>query len=271
MSTVMQKRADSAATTADGVVHWTSDQLLVFDSQVRAGERYDLHAHGEDQLAWMARGSTEVDALGERWSLGGQHMMWLPAGVAHEMSFAETGRLLSLYVDPAHRPEGARWDEVHVLRHDPLAGALLAHLAESRPTLERRRRSWSLLRDLLGDAERDEVSVALPRDPRVRPIAAALIEDPADQRELEDWAASLGVSGKTVARAFLAETGVGFREWRMRVRMRTAAARLMRGESVSTVAEVVGYDTVSGFIAVFRARHGVTPAVFAARGASTPR
>lgn len=268
MSVVTQMEPAGHDLRSGDIADRTLASLLIFDTAVDAGARFELHVHREDQLVWMARGSCEVDVPGERWSVDGGHVVWIPAGVAHEMDFGEPGRLLSLYVAPDRRPEGERWGEAHVLRHDPLIGAILQHLASGAATPERRRRCWSLLRDVLGESRRDEMSVTLPRDPRVRAVVAALVADPADRRELADWAAVAGVSTKTVARAFVAETGVGFREWRMRLRMRAAAARLTRGEPVASVADAVGYDTVSGFIAVFRDRNGVTPAVFASRRAS---
>ncbi|NQX28843.1 helix-turn-helix transcriptional regulator [Microbacteriaceae bacterium VKM Ac-2854] len=105
--------------------------------------------------------------------------------------------------------------------------------------------------------------VALPQDPRAREVAATLLQNPADPRELSDWAAELGVSGKTIARAFAAP---GFREWRIQARLHAAAGMLAQGEDVQHVATAVGYLTPSSFIAAFKARFGTTPARYAAQG-----
>ncbi|QHC66387.1 helix-turn-helix domain-containing protein [Rathayibacter sp. VKM Ac-2759] len=221
--------------------------------------------HQEDQLAWMATGSMELGVLGDQWHLRREHLAWIPAGVPHEMTFVEQGDLISVYADPTLRPPGDRWGSARTLRLEDLAGSLLLHLADAHPSAVRRRQCWLLLAELLAEAPDHDAAVALPRDPRARTVAAALLDDPADPRELADWAAEIGVSSKTIARAFSAETGSTFREWRVRARVHTAVGMLVRGDAVQAVAPAVGYDSVSSFIAAFRARLGTTPAVYAAQ------
>ncbi|MNN97932.1 DNA-binding transcriptional regulator AraC [compost metagenome] len=56
--------------------------------------------------------------------------------------------------------------------------------------------------------------------------------------------------------------------WRQRLRVLLALPRLLAGESVTTVALSLGYDTPSAFIAVFKREMGVTPARYADGNAS---
>jgi AraC-like DNA-binding protein len=95
-------------------------------------------------------------------------------------------------------------------------------------------------------------------------VAAHLLEHPADGRELDAWAAELGVSGKTLARAFVHGTGSTFRDWRIHARLHAATRHLADGAAVQEVASRVGYTSVSSFIAAFKRRFGVTPARYAA-------
>jgi AraC-like DNA-binding protein/quercetin dioxygenase-like cupin family protein len=243
----------------------TSRAFFVSRTLVGAATRFDAHVHQEDQLAWMASGSMELGMLGGRWQLRREHLAWIPAGTLHEMSFGEPGEMISAYVDPALRPPGARWNRARTVRGDDLAGSLLLHLVDGEPSEERQRRCWALLIDLLSGAARHEEALALPRDSRARVVASALMADPADPRELRDWAAQVGVSAKTIARAFAADTGCTFREWRVRVRLHAAAGMLVRGGAVQDVAPAVGYESPSSFIGAFRARFAMTPAVYAAR------
>ncbi|ANJ27123.1 helix-turn-helix domain-containing protein [Agromyces aureus] len=69
---------------------------------------------------------------------------------------------------------------------------------------------------------------------------------------------------KTIARAFIAGTGIPFRQWRVQARMHAAAGLLAAGDSVQEVAAQVGYRSVSSFIAAFKERYDVTPARYAA-------
>lgn len=246
----------------------TSGEFRVSRSRVDATTRFDEHSHREDQLAWMNSGAMEVSVLGDRRRLRREHLAWIPAGMVHEMSFGEPGELISVYADPVLRPHGGRWNGARTVRVDELSGALLAHLLDADPTGRRRWRCWSLLIDLLSAAARDDEALAMPREPRARAIASALMADPADPRGLDDWASAAGVSSKTIGRAFVDGTGCTFREWRVRVRLHAAAGMLGRGAAVQDVAPAVGYESVSSFIGAFRTRFSVTPAVYAARSRS---
>ncbi|QJU52651.1 AraC family transcriptional regulator [Herbiconiux sp. KACC 21604] len=230
---------------------------------VDAGTRFDAHRHEEDQLAWMASGAMELTVRGETWHRRGEHLAWIPAGAVHEMAFTGQGRLISVYAQTGLRPRGEEWARPRTLSADPLATSLLEHLVDGDPSPARRRHCRLLLADLLeGAATRHDV-IALPREPRARSVAEGILRHPADARELEHWAAGLGVSGKTIGRAFLAETGQSFRRWRIQARLQAAAGLLAEGRPVQEVAAAVGYATPSGFIAAFSERFGSTPARYA--------
>jgi AraC-like DNA-binding protein len=98
-----------------------------------------------------------------------------------------------------------------------------------------------------------------PRDPRARAVADALTADPADARTLADWGGEVGASARTLARLFVAETGLAFGQWRERARMRAAMPHLAAGLPIEAVARRVGYSTASSFTAAFHRLVGVTP------------
>ena len=107
-----------------------------------------------------------------------------------------------------------------------------------------------------------ELFVQLPRGDLLRPIADALTENPADPRSLADWAGHLGVSPRTVTRAFRAETGLSFARWQAVLRAQRAVLLLARGASVEHTAESVGYRSASAFGVAFRRTTGRTPGQF---------
>lgn len=82
-----------------------------------------------------------------------------------------------------------------------------------------------------------------PRDRRLRRIAAALARAPHDNRSIEGWAANSGLSSRSLARHWLAETHMTLGQWRQRLRVLLALPRLLMGESVISVALSMGYDT----------------------------
>ncbi|MFT4260389.1 AraC family transcriptional regulator [Microbacterium sp.] len=228
-----------------------------------AGSAFEPHAHQEDQIAWLAAGAVELEVLGERWHVRGDRIVWIPAGAMHAMRFSEAADLVSLYIDPLLRPEGD-WSTPRALRADPLAQALLHHLTDGAPDHRRRARCRGLLADLLAEMPVVRDVIALPRDERARTVAAALLQDPGDARDLDAWARELGVSTKTLARAFVHGTGVTFRRWRVDARMHAGARMLADGVPVQDAARAVGYISVSSFIVAFRQRFQTTPARYAA-------
>lgn len=242
----------------------TSASVAVEVYVVAPDEGFELHHHDQDQLAWMRTGAMELSVGGQRWHLRGEHAAWIPAGAPHAMLFREHGDLVSVYTEPGllrdDAAEGARLLEI-----DRLTAGLLDHLAIGGRPSRRWRLCVALLEDVVRDARSSRQVIALPVDARARIVADALLADPADPRDLAEWARGLGVSTKTIARAFLADTGCTFREWRVRARLQIAVGLLLNGESVQATALAVGYDTASSFIAAFRERFGQTPAAYAAR------
>ena len=99
----------------------TSADFQASRSRVDERTRFDLHLHQEDQLAWMSSGSMELALLGDRWHVRREHIVWIPAGVLHEMSFDEPGELICVYADPELRPIGGRWNGPRSVRTGRLA------------------------------------------------------------------------------------------------------------------------------------------------------
>ena len=118
---------------------------------------------------------------------------------------------------------------------------------------------------------RDEIrggrALLLPAEARLQRLALALSDDPADTRTLAQWANWIGMAPRTLARHFLAETGLSLSAWRQRARLMRALEMLAAGAAVTTVALDLGYDNVSAFIAMFKREHGVTPGRYAPGGA----
>lgn len=104
------------------------------------------------------------------------------------------------------------------------------------------------------------LALAQPRDRRLRRIAAALARAPHDNRSIEAWAIASGLSSRSLARRWLAETGMTLSRWRQRLRVLLALPQLLAGEPVISVALSMGYDTPGAFIGVFKREMGVTPA-----------
>lgn len=224
---------------------------------------FDAHAHTTDQLAWMTRGAMVVEVHNAAWHLRRDHFAWIPAGTLHQMSVTEPGTLINLYSDVAARPSGERWSQPCTVFTDPVVAVLLHHLLDAPRTDQRRSLVHELLADVLCDTDVRNDAVAVPSDPRALAVATAILDDPSDTRDLATWARSLRVSEKTLSRAFVAETGATFRQWRQQARLHRAAAMLADSHPVARVAAEVGYRSTSSFIVAFTERYATTPGRYA--------
>ncbi|MNL64239.1 Bifunctional transcriptional activator/DNA repair enzyme Ada [compost metagenome] len=79
---------------------------------------------------------------------------------------------------------------------------------------------------------------------------------------MDAWAAQIGMAPRTLARRFLAETGLPLGAWRQQARLMRAQEMLVAGSAVTTVALELGYDNISAFIAMFKREVGITPGRF---------
>jgi AraC-like DNA-binding protein len=225
-----------------------------------AGTRFDWHTHEDHQLAWAASGVLTVLTQDATWVLPPTRALWIPAGLPHETGSDGRATMRSLYIRPEFSPSG--WAERPTpVAASPLLAELIGYLGG---TLDpgHRAHAETLLADLLTPMPMTTIQVMLPASGPARMLAEALRADPSDRRTLEQWGRQVAASGRTLARAFAAETGVPFGRWRTLLRLQAALPMLARGEPVGRVASRVGYDTPSAFVAAFRRETGQTPAAY---------
>jgi AraC-like DNA-binding protein len=236
----------------------TAIRSLTFPMAPRS--RFERHSHDSHQLAWAANGVLTVVADAGTWVLPPSRALWIPAGVPHETIASERSTMQSLYLEAAACP--IRWQSPMPVLASPLLAALIEHLGEDSLEPRHRRRAEELVFDLLEPVEVATIQVRMPADERALEVAHALLSNPADTRNLTVWGREVGASGRTLTRAFLADTGIPFARWRTMVRLQAAIPLLAAGEPVANVAGYVGYDTPSAFIAAFRRETGITPGAY---------
>ena len=103
----------------------------------------------------------------------------------------------------------------------------------------------------------------MPNDRRLVRVCRQILDDPADQRDTNEWASIAGMSRRSFTRAFKRETGMGVAVWRQQVRLLEALSLLSTGSPVTSVAMDVGYDSPSAFCAMFQKAFGVPPSKYA--------
>jgi AraC-like DNA-binding protein/quercetin dioxygenase-like cupin family protein len=229
-------------------------EVVVFEMD--AGARFEAHDHPDHQLAWASEGVLTVDCGAETWVLPPTRALWIPGGVRHETKSSGPAIMRTAYINPKRSP-------LHFERPTSIgAGRLLAeiihYLAETSMNSGARGRAEAMFFDVLTPVSNAAIELHMPDDERALDVARAIIDDPADGRDLAEWGHAVGASARTLARAF-ADTGVTFGRWRTLARLQAAAPDLAAGVPVSQVALRVGYTTTSAFIAAFRRETGSTP------------
>lgn len=220
------------------------------------------HAHDAGQLVFARRGVMRVTAQGGAWVVPPARALWVPARMVHAIRFRADVAMRTVYVPSSVAVPFS--GKCAVLDVSPLLREVILRLVEgpvdvaARPHLV-----WLLLAELDAGAV-EPLNLPEPRDRRLRRIAAALADNPADRRSLDDWAGDAGMARRSFARRFVAETGLSFGAWRRRARLLAAIERLAGGEAVTVVALEAGYDSVSAFIHAFRRDLGVTPGRYVA-------
>ncbi|WP_337831342.1 AraC family transcriptional regulator [Pseudonocardia sp. TMWB2A] len=139
--------------------------------------------------------------------------------------------------------------------------------------LVRRSRTRPLSGDPAGGPAQGRIApLALPNTRRAAAVAEEVLRDPACDLTVEQWAARVLCSPRTLRRDFLAGSGLTFEQWRLRCRLRAAVELLTAGCPVDQVTARVGFTSRSGLSRAFRHEIGVTPhqlrrQVLAERGA----
>lgn len=221
------------------------------------------HSHPWIQVSYAVRGVLEVATEKGRFVALPHRAIWVPAGVPHQVYASRETQIRSLYVDPQAVSRSS--DACFVLEVSDLLRELIREfsaLPEDYALEGPEGRLAAVLLDRLAAAPATTLSLPWPSEPRVLAICQALQARPGADDALDDWARSLSVSRKTLSRLFVHETGLGYRQWRQRLRLMHSLPLLERGQSVTDVAFDCGYGSVSAYIAAFKAQFGCTPGEF---------
>ncbi|MDX6742337.1 AraC family transcriptional regulator [Actinocorallia sp. A-T 12471] len=225
-----------------------------------ASGRLELTEGREDflhQLYWSPDGMLATLSGLNAQFVGTKEAFWASRGVSHELraSGPQTVYRICLRQVP-RRLAALRAGAVSV---DEEAARLIE--AISRPAcplavaLEARVR----IMDGLGLSAREFVGHHTSGPGYAMTVARAMSHDPGDQTRLDEWAARLRISVKTLQRDFLREFGMPYTTWRTKLRLRAARVLLDQSQPVTKVAHLVGYASASAFVLAFAREYGHTP------------
>ena len=234
-----------------------SDPIVTYAAGFERGDVIATHAHDRAQLVFTRDGVMTVATEKGTWVVPPQRALWLPSRAVHEIHFSSDGFMRTLYFE--RRACLGAPVECTVVEVSPLLRELIIASVEGGRAPARWSHTIPLILAEIAAASVAPLNLPQPDDPRLAHVTQALQIDPGSQRTLTDWARDAGTSARTLARLFVAQTGMSFRQWQRQVRLLAALVRLAERQPVTTIASDLGYESPSAFIYAFRKALGTTP------------
>ena len=234
--------------------------VRVVARDLAADELLRAHQHPWAQVTYALDGVMQVVANQQTWFVPPLRAIWIPAGVVHEVRTLEKARLRAIYLLQDIAP--ITGEDCVVLEVSPLMRELVLALSALNQPGTRENHLTASLMDELACADSLPMSVAMPRDKRLKNLCENLLADPASHLTLYDFAQQVGASERTLARLFEQELGMSFGMWRQQMRLARAAPLIGSGLPLSAVAAELGYASQSAFSAMFKKTFGKSPSAF---------
>lgn len=232
---------------------------LVFEPG-RARE-WEVEQHREHELLWCEGGALDVEAQGQHWLVPASLGLWLPAGTPHRVRANPDVTVRATYLDPDLVAPG--WETIVGVPISALLRELLLHDRAAAMPDASRAHLQALAVEQMVPVTAASIDLRMPSAPGLRQVAEDLVASPGDDRTVDAWASSVGMSSRTFMRRVVEETGSSFAQWRILARMGAALVLLAAGEPVASVAREVGYSSTGTFATLFRRTIGMTPALYA--------
>ena len=242
------------------------DIVAVAENHSAAG-RTGWHSHPRGQLLYAERGTITTTAEEGTWVAPPDRALWMPADFLHITAHSTGTKLRMLFIarDAVTRlPARCAVIQMNpLLREIYLAVGRLPHLYDENGADGRLVR---VLLDQLTPLPAEALHLPMPASSKLRSITKRIMEQPDRTFTVAEAARELSMSPRTFARQFLASTGLTWGVWQRQAKMLRALELLGAGARVGEVADSLGYEGTSSFIAAFRKSFETTPARYFSAG-----
>lgn len=218
------------------------------------------HRHRKGQLVFALAGGVTCRVPSGLWMAPPHCGVWIPGGMEHSNIATANARLFFVYIEPGAVDLP---DRCCTLSLSPLLREVIVDLADR--VQEDEARDGLLTTLLVSELPRmpaQQLHLPISPEARLRRIAAALAEAPADRSTLAQWARRVALSESSLARLLVKETGLTFGRWRQQLHLIVAMRELASGASVQQVSADLGYESVTAFITMFKKALGKSPAKY---------
>ena len=211
-----------------------------------------LHTHPKGQLILALYGYVTCEVATKMWMVPTHSAIWIPANVEHSNRASDNAHLCHLFIDVNLQGMPAT---ACTLTISPLIKELMLSLAGNQQNyslIGKTARLAQVLFDQLVDMPIQPLDFVLSKNSVIKNMSDQLISQPYSRKTLPQWAQQFALTERTLARLIKKETGMTFGKWRTQLHIIIALQALSNQQSVQQVSELLGYESVSAFITMFK-------------------
>lgn len=218
------------------------------------------HTHRRGQLLHASAGVIAVSTPQGAWVVPPQRAIWIPGSTPHSVRMVGAVSTHSVLIEPATAADLGQ--SCRVVAVSVLLRALLLAAADLPLEYDERGRDGMVANLLVAEISRAPtipLAVPFPASPRLAARCHRFLEQPDASETIDAWADELAIHRRRFTRLFRRETGMSFAAWRQQACLCVAIPRLAAGESVTTIALDLGYESPSTFSSMFKRVLGMSP------------
>jgi AraC-like DNA-binding protein/quercetin dioxygenase-like cupin family protein len=223
-----------------------------------------MHKHARAQFLYAETGSMRLTMSIGCWIIPPNRAVWLPAGYVHQTGSLGPLEMRTLYVASGKSSQPTP-QTPRMLRVSPLLRELVLRATEMPIEYDEAGQDGLVVRTLLGEIDWTPLPpVSLPslEDPRLQRMEKCLLKRPDDSTTLDQWAAKLRMSPRSLTRLVRKETEMTFQSWRDQIRTFIAIPLLADRKPLVDIAALLGYDTAWSFTSMFKRVTGRVPSQY---------
>ena len=220
----------------------------------------DWHSHSRGKIFCVETGLLHVSTPDGSWVLPSNRAGWIPPNVSHKIRICGTVRGWVIFILPEKCKSLSATS--HVIPMSEVLRALALRATEWDKSAMLTQEQESIANIICNEARtapEEALHLPMPKSQKLLKVANAIIDNPSKDISHEKWASFGAMSSRTLRRMFIKETGLSFSRWRQQAQLASAMDMLTRGDSITIVADKLGYASASNFITMFRKAFGKTP------------
>jgi AraC-like DNA-binding protein len=234
--------------------------IVAWGGHYTKGDEIPPHTHPRAQLLYAVEGVMRIVTPNSVWTIPSHRALWVPPNVEHHSFMMSDLEMRTLYVSA--EISLALGTECRAISVSGLLRELILGLLQEPAEYPIPGRGEHLVALILMEIDRAATQVAeipWPQDRRLQRVCQFAMNSPGVTHTIDDLAAMVGASTRTLIRLFPKETGLKYHQWVQQVQLAEAICRLERGEAIARIANFLGYGSPSAFTAMFKRNFGVAP------------